>query len=95
MFSYCFIVSRFVQSLADSEAEMYQWMPVSFIILPNQVKSKSETRRKMINTKYTDERDKLVAFASSCKEKVWIAKSSSGAKGDATGSPSSLYENLS
>lgn len=79
---YLFIIYRFVRSLAESEAETYQWMPVSFIILPEQVRLKSESRKKF-NAKYTDERDELVAFANSCEEKVWIAKSSSGAKGDA------------
>lgn len=34
------------------------------------------------SAKYADEREKLEAFANSLKEKVWIAKSSSGAKGD-------------
>lgn len=62
---------------------MYQWIPVSFIILPKQVRLKSESRKKL-SAKCTDERDELVAFADSCEEKVWIAKSSSGAKGDAS-----------
>lgn len=75
------MISRFVRSLAESEAETYQWLPVSFIILPKQVRSKSESRKKF-STKYSDERDELVAFANSCEGKVWIAKSSSGAKGD-------------
>ena len=73
--------SRYVRSIAKSEAETYQWMPVSFIILPVQLRSKSESRKKY-TVKYTDEREKLVAFADSLEEKVWIAKSSSGAKGD-------------
>ena len=56
-------------------------MPVSFIILPEQLKSKSETRKKL-HAKYTDERNNLMAFSSTLKEKIWIAKSSSGAKGE-------------
>jgi len=75
------MISRFVRSLAESEAETYQWLPVSFIILPKQVRSKSDSRKKF-STNYSDERDELVAFANSCEGKVWIAKSSSGAKGD-------------
>ena len=75
------MISRFIRSLAESEAETYQWLPVSFIILPKQVRSKSESRKKFSN-KYSDERDELVAFANSCEGKVWIAKSSSGTKGD-------------
>ncbi|KAL9954907.1 hypothetical protein ACROYT_G042493 [Oculina patagonica] len=71
---------KFVRSLSESKDEVYQWMPVSFIILPEQVRLKSESRKKF-STKYTDERDELVSFANSCEEKVWIAKSSSGAKG--------------
>jgi len=71
---------KFIRSLAESEAEAYQWLPVSFIILPKQVRSKSESRRKF-SSKYSDEREELVAFAGSCEGKVWIAKSSSGAKG--------------
>ena len=77
-------MSRFIRSLAESEAETYQWLPVSFIILPKQVRSKSESRRKF-SIKYSDERDKLVAYADSCEGKVWIAKSSSGAKGELPG----------
>jgi len=49
--------------------------------LPKQVQSKSESRRKF-SSKYSDEREELVAFAGSCEGKVWIAKSSSGAKGE-------------
>ena len=76
-----FIFSRYVRSLAESEQLAYQWMPVSFIILPEQLKSKSETRKKL-HAKYTDERNNLMAFSSTLKEKIWIAKSSSGAKGE-------------
>ena len=76
-----FIFSRYVRSLAESEQLAYQWMPVSFIILPEQLKSKSETRKKL-HAKYTDERNNLVALSSTLKEKIWIAKSSSGAKGE-------------
>ena len=76
-----FIFSRYVRSLAESEQLAYQWMPVSFIILPEQLKSKSETRKKL-HAKYTDERNNLMAFSSTPKEKIWIAKSSSGAKGE-------------
>ena len=76
-----FIFSRYVHSLAESEQFAYQWMPVSFIILPEQLKSKSETRKKL-HAKYTDERNNLMAFSSTFKEKIWIAKSSSGAKGE-------------
>ncbi|PFX32782.1 tubulin--tyrosine ligase-like isoform X1 [Stylophora pistillata] len=71
---------KYVRSIAKREAEVYQWIPVSFIILPAQIRSKSDTRVKY-STKYEDEREKLVAFANSLQEKVWIAKSSSGAKG--------------
>lgn len=71
---------KYVRSIAKREAEVYQWLPVSFIILPAQIRSKSDTRVKY-STKYEDEREKLVAFANSLQEKVWIAKSSSGAKG--------------
>lgn len=71
---------KYVRSIAKREAEVYQWIPVSFIILPAQLRSKSDTRVKY-STKYEDEREKLVAFANSLQEKVWIAKSSSGAKG--------------
>lgn len=71
---------KYVRSIAKTEAEVYQWIPVSFIILPAQIRSKSDTRVKY-STKYEDEREKLVAFANSLQEKVWIAKSSSGAKG--------------
>ena len=59
-----FIFSRYVRSLAESEQLAYQWMPVSFIILPEQLKSKSETRKKL-HAKYTDERNNLMAFSSS------------------------------
>jgi len=76
-----YVISRFIRSLAESEAKTYQWLPVSFIILPKQVQSKSESRRKF-NVNYSDERDELVAFANSCEGKIWIAKSSSGAKGE-------------
>ena len=76
-----FIFSRYVHSLAESEQLAYQWMPVSFIILPEQLKSKSEMRKKL-HAKYTDERNNLIAFSSTLKEKIWIAKSSSGAKGE-------------
>ena len=48
------------------------------------MQSKSESRRKF-SIKYSDERDKLVAYADSCEGKVWIAKSSSGAKGELPG----------
>lgn len=71
---------KYVRSIAKREAEVYQWIPVSFIILPAQIRLKSDTRVKY-STKYEDEREKLVAFANSLQEKVWIAKSSSGAKG--------------
>lgn len=76
-----FFSFRYVRSITQSEAETYQWIPVSFIILPAQLKSKSDSRMKF-SAKYVDEREKLEAFANSLKEKVWIAKSSSGAKGD-------------
>ncbi|CAH3154527.1 unnamed protein product [Porites evermanni] len=71
---------KYVRSLAESEQLAYQWMPVSFIILPEHLKSKSEMRKKL-HAKYTDERNNLMAFSSTLKEKIWIAKSSSGAKG--------------
>lgn len=71
---------KYVRSLAESKDSTYQWMPVSFIILPKQLRSKSETRRKF-SEKYTDERDNLEAFSNTLEEKIWIAKSSSGSKG--------------
>lgn len=71
---------KYVRSITQSDPETYQWIPVSFIILPAQLKSKSDSRMKFI-AKYVDEREKLEAFANGLKEKVWIAKSSSGAKG--------------
>ena len=48
------------------------------------MRSKSGSRRKF-SIKYSDERDELLAYADSCEGKVWIAKSSSGAKGEFLG----------
>lgn len=72
---------KYVRSLAASEALIYQWLPVSFIVLPKPLlKSKSESKKRF-NVKFTDERDDLLAFSNNLTEKIWIAKSSSGAKG--------------
>lgn len=74
-----------MRSLAESDDvnEAYEWLPVSFIILPKQLKSKSEGK-KIFNLNYTDERDEFLDFANSLEEKIWIAKSTSGAKGEYT-----------
>ena len=77
---YFILIYRYVRSLAESDELKYQWLPVSFVILPKQLKSKSEAKKKF-NLNYTDERDEFLAFSNSLEEKLWIAKSSSGSKG--------------
>ncbi|KAK2550820.1 Tubulin--tyrosine ligase [Acropora cervicornis] len=72
----CF-VKKFVRSLTGHSDVKFSWLPVSYIVLPKRLKSKSETK----SGYYTDEREEFLAFANKLEEKIWIAKSSSGSKG--------------
>ncbi|XP_015774876.1 PREDICTED: tubulin--tyrosine ligase-like [Acropora digitifera] len=68
---------KFVRSLTGHSDVKCSWLPVSYIVLPKRLKSKSETK----SGYYTDEREEFLAFAKKLEEKIWIAKSSSGSKG--------------